>query len=132
MTVETITKAPLVESKNIFDELAAKKYPVNTDLVLSDDASTFDFPRQKTIEELRRGLNILESKFSNNCNCLENLDCCQSECGITECSQSNCTVSCQSCQACQTQCRCQSCQKCQTSQCSNCNCGSNCSVSDSH
>lgn len=65
-----------------------------------------------TLDNLRTYINQLESKFSNNCNCLTNPNCCQT-------CQANC--------GCQTQCTCQtnSCQSCQAEP-SNCSdgCGS--------
>lgn len=64
-----------------------------------------------TLDNLRSYVNQLETKFSNNCNCLTNANCCQT-------CQGNCT--------CQAQCTCQS-QTCQTCQGGSSNCSSNCS-----
>lgn len=70
------------------------------------------------LNQLKSVILAMETKFSNNCNCLTNPDCCQT-CQSTTCQSSTCQT-CQSCQTttcqsstCQSQCKCQS------------NCGSN-------
>jgi len=73
------------------------------------------------LTQLKSVILDMETKFSNNCNCLTNPDCCQT-CQSTSCQSSTC----QTCQSCQTT-------TCQ-SQCfviPNCTCQSNC-ASNSH
>lgn len=58
-----------------------------------------DFPQKITIENLKKCINELEQKFSNNCNCLTNPNCCQG-CQSAQCQSYSCQkVICQSCQA---------------------------------
>lgn len=79
-------------------------------------------PTQATINrsiltQLKSVILDMETRFSNNCNCLTNTNCCQT-CQSTTCQSSTC----QSCQTCQTQ-TCQS--QCKTVNCCQTNCGSN-------
>lgn len=109
------------------------------------------------ITNLRSAINGYETRFSGNCDCLQNTDCCQS-CQKQDCQsqctsvcQSQCTTSCQSCQSCQSQCNktgtgCQSCQSCQSNSCqykwkcsgywdcrsSSSNCDKDCDCSDDY
>lgn len=77
---------------------------------LASDAVT-----KVTLASLQECINALEAKFSGNCDCLENLDCCQT-CQETTCQECQKTL-CQSCQS----------TSCQT----NCVCDCNCNCSDS-
>lgn len=64
--------------------------------------------KKVSLDSLQNAVNIFETDFSNNCNCLHNYECCQS-------CQSECS-GCQTCQYCESQCRCETCQGCQTCQ----------------
>lgn len=72
--------------------------------------------RKASLSELRRAVNAMETKFSNNCNCLSNPDCCQS-CQTSTCQSQTCqsqscqTATCQS-QTCQSD-ACQTCKRCE-------------------
>lgn len=47
--------------------------------------------RKVHIDDLRAAINNLETKFSNNCNCLNPANCCQTtpaQCGLSQCSLS--------------------------------------------
>lgn len=66
--------------------------PVSTSFTDSNITAGSTPIRKIHIDELRAAVNMLESKFSNNCNCN---NCCQTQCGCQ---------SCQSCQSCQKQC----------------------------
>ena len=67
-------------------------------------------PKKISLDELRTYVNQLETRFTNNCDCMTNTDCCQT-CQTTTC-QGQCTCQttiCQVCQSCQTlraQCNC--------------------------
>lgn len=68
-----------------------------------------------TLTSLQACINNLETKFSQNCDCLTNPDCCQT------CQETTC----QECQK-------NTCQSCQSVSCqSNCVCDCNCNCSDS-
>lgn len=72
--------------------------------------------RKIHMDELRSAINNLESKFSNNCNCLSPSNCCQT-------APAQCTQSCQTTPA---QCTLSQCSQTCQSQCINCNCDCNC------
>ena len=68
----------------------------------SSASVTTSVPKKLSLDDLRIYVNQLETRFSSNCNCLTNTDCCQT-CQTTTC-QDQCTcqtTTCQTCQACQ-------------------------------
>lgn len=75
---------------------------------------TKSLPTQTTLRSLQSCVNTMEQRFSNNCDCLSNPNCCQT-CQGSAC-QSCQSAGCQSCQGCQ---YCQGCQSCQV-QCQQC------------
>lgn len=77
--------------------------------------------RKVTLASLQECVKNLESRFSGNCDCLVNEDCCQT-CQTTTCQSQYCQS--QYCQSCQSS-VCQSCQQ-------QCQCQCNCSPSYSH
>lgn len=94
-------------------------FPDTTELYLDSIATVTKGQKiQKvSIVELRRAINAMETKYSNNCNCPTNPNCCQT-CQTSTCQTETCqTLSCQTttCQAetCQSQSQC-SCQRCYT------------------
>lgn len=94
----------------------------NLDALGKNDVSVGDEIVPIEMDNLQKAINILESKFSNNC--------CQSDCNtfstISSCQVCQTQTSvCQSqkCQSCQ---RCQTCQGCQTMSCQSTSCQSNC------
>ncbi len=76
--------------------------------------------KKVTLASLQECVKNLESKFSGNCNCLVNTDCCQS-CQTTTCQSTYCQS--QYCQSCQSS-ACQSCQRSGSSNCGQCDCSS--------
>lgn len=106
---EKITKAnitSLIGQYNKIRKYVKFKVGYEHDVVFDTTAKQ---PKKIPIEVLKLCVNELEGKFSGNCNCLVNNDCCQ---GCQRCQ----SQSCQTCQGCQT------CQRCQ----SQCNCNCNC------
>ena len=77
-----------------------------------------DGVKKVSLASLQACVRNLEAKFSGNCNCFTNTNCCQT-CQTTTCQSTYCQS--QYCQACQST-ICQSCQ----SQCYNCNCSTDC------
>lgn len=122
-------------------------FPTAYNPTLSESNTTF--PNITDIGRIRTAINGFESRFSGNCDCLENTDCCQTcqtttcqSCQTTKCQSCQSTTcqsqSCQSCQTttcqtttCQTT-TCQACQSCQSNSCQSNSCQSQCVVSDSH
>lgn len=103
------------------------KFPDSTGLALGSTATVTKGAKILKVSptELRRAINVMESKFSNNCNCLTNPNCCQSCQTQTQCSYTCQSLSCQtqtcqgqSCQS-QTQCSCEKCVRCQRYDCGN-------------
>ncbi len=76
--------------------------------------------KKVTLASLQECVKSLESKFSGNCNCLVNTDCCQS-CQTTTCQSTYCQS--QYCQSCQSS-ACQSCQRSGIFNCGQCDCSS--------
>ncbi len=74
--------------------------------------------KKVSLASLQACVRNLEAKFSGNCNCFTNTNCCQT-CQTTTCQSTYCQS--QYCQACQST-LCQSCQ----SQCYDCNCSTDC------
>lgn len=90
---------------------------------ISNDSTATNIPKKTSLEQLRTAINNLETRFSANCNCLTNTNCCQTCQGCQSCQSIPCqSKTCQSCQSssCQTCEGCVSCQACQTESCQSC------------
>ena len=97
-------------------------FPDTTGLPLGSTATVTKGQKIQNVSivELRRAINVMESKYSNNCNCFTNPNCCQT-CQTSTCQSATCqSLSCQTttcqgatCQS-QTQCGCEACEKCES------------------
>ena len=98
----------------------------NLDTLGKNDVSVGDEIVPVELDNLQKAINILESKFSNNC-CQSNCNSFStiSSCQVCQTQTSVCqTQTCQSCQGCQ------SCQRCQSASCQSTSCQSQCYVPD--
>jgi hypothetical protein len=90
-------------------EIVAQYDDTKSSVIFSDyapptiaDIGMEKYPKKIRLADLKSAVAALETKFSNNCNCLENTDCCQT---CQSCQGTTCQ-SCQgsACQSCQSQC----------------------------
>lgn len=110
---------PLITKKDVTDltdSYAAILDSVILDGTLTPEAAPGPLARKITLESLQTCVRDLESRFSNNCNCLVNTDCCQT-CQTQTCQSTYCQSS--TCQSCQSS-KCQSCQRRPNCNCSDC------------
>lgn len=120
---ETVKRAHVKDLTDAYDAVVeAVRFPDGVKPRPDTSALASRLVKKVTLASLRDCVRQMENRFSNNCNCLVNTNCCQT-CQAVTCQ----SVYCQSqyCQSCQSA-VCQSCQSCQSS--GNCDCN----VSDSH
>lgn len=111
---ESPKKADVKALTDIYDRVAgAVTFPDGVGAGPDKSGLDSPLPKKVTLASLQECVKNLEAKFSGNCNCLTNSNCCQT-CQTTTCQSLYCQS--QYCQSCQSQ-YCQSCQSCQR----NCN-----------
>ncbi|EGJ51811.1 hypothetical protein Desaf_3530 [Desulfocurvibacter africanus subsp. africanus str. Walvis Bay] len=95
-------------NKTAISQLIAKNAVINGAVTLDGippavESDPRETPRRVNLEQLKAAVHWLEGKFSGNCDCLSNPDCCQT-CQTITCQSQASQCTCQSCQACQAQC----------------------------
>lgn len=114
---ETTKKADVSGLAGTYESIiGAVSFPGGIGATLDKSSLNSRLVKRVTLNSLQACVHNLESKFSSNCNCFVNNNCCQS-CQTTTCQSTYCQS--QYCQSCQSS-KCQTCQECQ-SQC-NCSC----------
>lgn len=111
---ETTKKADISGLAGTYDAIVgAVVFPGGVGATLDKSSLNSKLVKKVSLVSLQACVRNLESKFSGNCNCLSNPNCCQT-CQTTTCQSTYCQS--QYCQSCQTShCQaCQSCQKCQS------------------
>lgn len=122
---ELTKKADVSGLAGTYDAIVgAVAFPDGVGAALDKSSLNSRLVKKVSLASLQACVRNLEAKFSGNCNCFTNTNCCQT-CQTTTCQSTYCQS--QYCQACQST-ICQSCQ----SQCYNCNCSTNCSQLHSH
>lgn len=119
---ETTKKANVSALTGTYESIVgAVTFPGGVGAALDKSSLNSKLVKKVTLASLQACVRNLESKFSGNCNCLTNTNCCQT-CQSTSCQSTYCQS--EYCQACQsTKCQqCQSCQTCQTT-CQSSSCG---------
>jgi hypothetical protein len=99
---DVIKKAHIQELINCFENIKVNtKFNPAITVSPRNDSVASNAPKKVSLEDLRTYINQVETKFTNNCNCLVNENCCQT-CQSTTCQSQSCQTS--ACQTCQSQC----------------------------
>ena len=116
---ELTKKADVSGLAGTYDAIVgAVAFPDGVGAALDKSSLNSRLVKKVSLASLQACVRNLEAKFSGNCNCFTNTNCCQT-CQTTTCQSTYCQS--QYCQACQST-ICQSCQ----SQCYDCNCSTDC------